>query len=102
MEPVLKIRDLVVEYKTRRGTARAVDHVSLDLEENKTLGLAGESGSTLITGSHIPWMNEFQVFKSNVDSIRLIFHQLVLRVNNKCNLKLIIKIFNLCYLYLKD
>ena len=44
MEPVLKIRDLVVEYKTRRGTARAVDHVSLDLEENKTLGLAGESG----------------------------------------------------------
>ncbi|MGY5875797.1 MAG: ABC transporter ATP-binding protein [Candidatus Thorarchaeota archaeon] len=44
MTDLLKIRDLIVEYKTRRGTARAVDRVSLDLVRNKTLGLAGESG----------------------------------------------------------
>jgi peptide/nickel transport system ATP-binding protein len=44
MTDLLQIRDLTVEYKTRRGTARAVDAVSLMLEENKTLGLAGESG----------------------------------------------------------
>jgi oligopeptide/dipeptide ABC transporter ATP-binding protein len=41
---VLRIKDLIVEYTTRRGVARAVDRVSLSLEENKTLGLAGESG----------------------------------------------------------
>jgi oligopeptide/dipeptide ABC transporter ATP-binding protein len=41
---ILKISNLTVEYYTRRGTARAVDNVFLNLEENKTLGLAGESG----------------------------------------------------------
>ena len=44
MTDVLRIKDLIVEYKTRRGIARAVNGVSLNLEENKTLGLAGESG----------------------------------------------------------
>ncbi|MFW9808463.1 MAG: ABC transporter ATP-binding protein [Candidatus Thorarchaeota archaeon] len=41
---LLDINQLTVEYKTRRGLARAVDNVSLKLVENKTLGLAGESG----------------------------------------------------------
>ncbi len=41
---VLRIEDLVVEYITRRGVARAVDRVTLSLGENRTLGLAGESG----------------------------------------------------------
>ena len=41
---LLEIRDLTVEYKTRRGVARGVDRVFIDLPENKTLGLAGESG----------------------------------------------------------
>jgi peptide/nickel transport system ATP-binding protein len=41
---LLRIEDLVVEYKTRRGSARGVDGISLRLEKNKTLGLAGESG----------------------------------------------------------
>ncbi len=44
MTDVLRINDLVVEYKTRRGIARAVDGVRLNLQENRTLGLAGESG----------------------------------------------------------
>jgi peptide/nickel transport system ATP-binding protein len=41
---LLQIRDLSVEYKTRRGVARGVDSVYLELPENRTLGLAGESG----------------------------------------------------------
>ena len=41
---LLEIKNLTVEYKTRRGVARGVDKVFLDLPENKTLGLAGESG----------------------------------------------------------
>ncbi|MFW9847323.1 MAG: ABC transporter ATP-binding protein [Candidatus Thorarchaeota archaeon] len=44
MTELLRIENLVVEYTTRRGTARAVDRAFLTLEENKTLGLAGESG----------------------------------------------------------
>jgi len=44
MADILTIRNLTVEYLTRRGSARAVDTVSLALKENKTLGLAGESG----------------------------------------------------------
>ncbi|MHA1907402.1 MAG: ABC transporter ATP-binding protein [Candidatus Thorarchaeota archaeon] len=44
MVDVLRIEDLIVEYTTRRGIARAVDRVSLKLGENRTLGLAGESG----------------------------------------------------------
>ncbi|MFW9835116.1 MAG: ABC transporter ATP-binding protein [Candidatus Thorarchaeota archaeon] len=41
---LLEINHLTVEYKTRRGLARAVDEVSLAIPENSTLGLAGESG----------------------------------------------------------
>ncbi len=44
MSTLLKIQDLTVEYKTRRGVARGVDNVSVTLKENRTLGLAGESG----------------------------------------------------------
>jgi oligopeptide/dipeptide ABC transporter ATP-binding protein len=44
MSELLTIKDLTVEYYTRRGTARAVDRVSLNLTRNETLGLAGESG----------------------------------------------------------
>ncbi len=44
MTDVLRIEDLIVEYETRRGVARAVDRVNLSLQENRTLGLAGESG----------------------------------------------------------
>ncbi|MFX1482601.1 MAG: ABC transporter ATP-binding protein [Promethearchaeota archaeon] len=44
MTDLLRIQNLVVEYKTRRGAARGVDRVSLNLQENRTLGLAGESG----------------------------------------------------------
>lgn len=42
--PLLDVRDLRVEYFTRRGNMRAVDGVSLTLEKGKHLGLIGESG----------------------------------------------------------
>ena len=44
MEPLLEIRDLVTEFRSDRGTARAVDRVSLDVRAGATLGLVGESG----------------------------------------------------------
>ncbi|MHA1246498.1 MAG: ABC transporter ATP-binding protein [Candidatus Thorarchaeota archaeon] len=44
MGDLLSVRNLTVEYRTRRGVARALDNVSVSLPENTTLGLAGESG----------------------------------------------------------
>jgi peptide/nickel transport system ATP-binding protein len=42
--PLLAIRELSVDYRTDLGTLRAVNGVSLDMEEGEVLGLAGESG----------------------------------------------------------
>ncbi len=41
----LDVRDLVVEYADDQRAIRAVDGVSFSLEEGRTLGLIGESGS---------------------------------------------------------
>jgi peptide/nickel transport system ATP-binding protein len=43
-EVLYSIRDLTVEYQTRAGPVRAVDHVSLDIRRGEILGLVGESG----------------------------------------------------------
>ncbi|GJD50879.1 Dipeptide transport ATP-binding protein DppD [Methylobacterium crusticola] len=43
--PLLEIRNLSVEFPSAAGTLRAVDGVSLTLEEGEVLGVVGESGS---------------------------------------------------------
>ncbi|RAX41264.1 dipeptide ABC transporter ATP-binding protein [Rhizobium tropici] len=44
-EPVLSVRDLVVQARLDNGARRLIDGVSLDLGRGEILGLVGESGS---------------------------------------------------------
>jgi oligopeptide/dipeptide ABC transporter ATP-binding protein len=43
-EALLTVKDLVVEFQTRRGIARVLNRISLRLEAGEILGLVGESG----------------------------------------------------------
>ena len=42
---LLDIKDLSVEFRTDDGVVKAVNHMDLQLEKGKTLGLVGETGA---------------------------------------------------------
>src|SRR5882757_9557343 len=44
-KPLLDVNDLTVEFSTRRGIVKAVQHVSVSVAKGETLGIVGESGS---------------------------------------------------------
>ena len=45
MTPILSVRDLSIDYRTRRGPVHAVRDVSFDIEQGETVAIIGESGS---------------------------------------------------------
>ena len=52
--PLLSVRDLVVEFPTRRGILTAIDRVSFDINAGEVLGVVGESGAgKSLTGAAI-------------------------------------------------
>ncbi|MGY4474390.1 dipeptide ABC transporter ATP-binding protein [Bradyrhizobium sp. USDA 3364] len=44
-QPLLDVSDLTVEFTTRRGIVKAVQHVNISVGKSETLGIVGESGS---------------------------------------------------------
>jgi peptide/nickel transport system ATP-binding protein len=53
-DPVLSVRNLKVEFPTRRGILTAIDGVSFDIAPGEVLGVVGESGAgKSITGTAV-------------------------------------------------
>ncbi len=44
-QPLLDVRNLTVEFSTRRGIVKAVQHVDISVAKGETLAIVGESGS---------------------------------------------------------
>src|SRR5690242_4109701 len=44
MAPLLRVKDLRTSFFTSDGEVRAVDGVTLDIDDGRTVGLVGESG----------------------------------------------------------
>ena len=43
--PLLDVQDLTVEFATRRGIVRAVQHINISVAKGESLAIVGESGS---------------------------------------------------------
>ena len=60
MNNIVEVRNLSIDFKIRDGVFRAVDDISFDIEQNKTLALVGESGS----GKSVTAMSIMQLLPS--------------------------------------
>jgi len=74
--PLLVVEDLHTSFRTSRGTVRAVDGVSFEVHEGKTLGIVGESGSgkTVLSRSIMGLLPPRDVIRSG--TVRFAGHEL--------------------------
>lgn len=61
--PLLEVRDLAINFRTRQGTVYAIDHVSLCVSAGEMLGIVGESGS----GKSVSAYALLQLLESSAD-----------------------------------
>jgi peptide/nickel transport system ATP-binding protein len=53
-QPLLQVKNLVIEFPNRHGTLRAIDNISFDIAPGEILGVVGESGAgKSLTGAAI-------------------------------------------------
>ena len=76
-EPLLEIRDLVTEFRTDRGTVRAVDGVSFAVPRGTTLGVVGESGC----GKSVTALSIMRLVASPPGRIGMIFQEPMTSLN---------------------
>lgn len=71
-EKLLEVRDLHVFFRTKLGVVKAVDGVTFDVEEEKTVGLVGESGC----GKSVTSMALLQLVAKpgKIDSGEIVYH----------------------------
>ena len=43
--PALKVENLSVEFRTRSGVVKALEHVGFTVGKSETVGIVGDSGS---------------------------------------------------------
>lgn len=76
--PLLEVDNLVVDFATRNGTARVLDHVSLQVNAGEVLGIVGESGcGKSMTALSILGLVPTPVGKIVAGSVKLAGEQLV-------------------------
>jgi dipeptide transport system ATP-binding protein len=74
---LLTIRNLTVEFRTARGMFRAVDRISLDVNEGEVLAIVGESGSgksvaMLAVMGLLPWTAKITADEMSFDGRNLL------------------------------
>jgi oligopeptide transport system ATP-binding protein len=72
-DPILRVDDLAVSFKTDEGIVRAVRGVSFDVQKGETIGLVGESGSGKSV-SNLALMGLVPKPPGNIDRGRALYH----------------------------
>ena len=104
-EPILKIEDLCVDFKTRTGSVRVLHHINLSVKARESLGIVGESGcgksmtalatmqliptppglisegSVLLKGDDLLKLNEIQMRDVRGNEISMIFQEPMTSLN---------------------
>ncbi len=83
--PLLKVKDLIVEYKTTQHSKRILNEINLQIFDGETVGIVGESGSgkSILVRSLLMLLPDDMIIKSG----ELIFKDLDLRKINPNELR---------------